>query len=540
MQSILALIAVAAALAAPVASPKPLSAKPSAAQPAASAATVPKPAVAPLSAPATSSAALDDAVAATLHRLNTDPAAPCSDEVFFRRIYIDLIGTIPDPQSTYNFLQDRSPNKRAVLIDFLFTRPEFADFGALKWCDILRVKSEFPINLWPNAVQAYHKWLHDAVRDDMPYDRFVRALLTSSGSNFRVPPANFYRAVQGRDPAAIAHAVALTFMGTRIDSWPEAQRTGFAAFFSRIAYKHTDEWKEEIVMLDPKPVDAPLKAVFPDGGPVTIAPDRDPREVFADWLISPSNPWFAKAIVNRVWFWIMGHGIIHEADDLRPDNPPASPELLALLEKELVASHYDLRHIFRLIVNSRTYQSSSIPPEGKPDPKTLFARYTVRRLDAEVLIDALDWLGNEGENYSSPIPEPYTFIPNENRTIALADGSITSQFLEQFGRPGRDTGLESERNLNATDAQRLYLINSADLQRRIERSPRINKLLMMARGNRTTAIQWIYLTILARYPTEPEAAAADAYFKTPGLTAKQASDDIIWALINSKEFMYRH
>ncbi len=525
MQSILALLAVTAALSAPAAAPKPTAARPAAAQPAA---------------PSTTSAVLDDAVLATLRRLNTEPPPPCSDDVFFRRVYIDLIGTIPDPQAVFSFLQDRSPDKRAALIDALLARPEFADYWALKWCDILRVKSEFPINLWPNAVQAYHKWIHDAVRDDMPYDQFARALLTSSGSNFRVPPVNFYRAVQGRDSVALARAVALTFLGSRLDAWPEAQRTGMAAFFSRVAFKKTDEWKEEIVLFDPKPVDAPVKAVFPDGTAVSIPPDKDPREVFADWLITPNNPWFSRAIVNRVWFWLMGHGIVHEADDIRPDNPPASPELLAALEKELVASHYDLRHIFRLIANSRTYQASSVPPATKPDPKTLFARYTIRRLDAEVLIDALDWLSGEGENYWSAIPEPYTFIPNENRTIALADGSITSQFLEQFGRPPRDSGLESERNLNPSDAQRLFLISSSETQRRIERSPRINKLLQKARGNRATIIQWIYLTVLSRYPTQPEAAAADAYFQTPGLALKQASDDLIWALINGKEFIYRH
>ena len=524
MQSILALIAVASALSAPAAAPKPTAAKPAAAQPAAS----------------TSPASIDDAVALTLRRLNAEPLPACSEEVFFRRVYIDLIGTIPDPQSVYAFLQDRTPTKRAALIDTLLARPEFADYWALKWCDILRVKSEFPINMWPNAVQAYHKWLHDAVRDGMPYDRFARALLTSSGSNFRVPPANFYRGLQGRDAASISRAVALTFLGSRIDAWTEAQRTGFAAFFSRVAYKKTDEWKEEIVLFDPKPVDAPVKAVFPDGTAVTIPVDKDPREVFADWLITPTNPYFARSIVNRVWFWMMGRGVIHEPDDIRPDNPPASPELLAALEKELVASHYDLRHIFRIIANSRTYQASSVPPAGTPDPKTLFARYTIRRLPAEVLIDALDWLSGEGENYWSAIPEPYTYIPSENRTIALADGSITSQFLEQFGRPPRDTGQESERGLSATDAQRLFLISSSDTQRRIERSPRINKLLMMARGNHTTIIQWIYLTILSRYPTQAEADAADAYFKTPGLALKPASDDLIWALINGKEFIYRH
>lgn len=506
-------------------------------------AAIAAPAIAPAAVPSASNNVVDQAVLATLHREGADLWPTCPDDVFFRRVYIDLIGTVPTPQATYAFLMDKSPNKREALIDSLFNRPEFADFWSLKWCDILRVKSEFPINMWPDAVEAYHKWIHDAIRDNMPYDKFVRALLTSSGSNFRVPPVNFYRGIQGRDAAAIARAVALTLMGCRIDTWPKAQRDGFTAFFSRVAYKHTHEWKEEIVFLDPAPLDHPVKAVFPDGKAVSIPPDKDPREVFANWLISPSNPWFAQNIVNRIWFWLMGHGDIHEADDVRPDNPPASPELLAALEKELVASHYNLRHIYKLILMSRTYQQVSVPPTpqaAKPNPKTAFARYTIRRLDAEVLIDYLDWLGETGENYYSAIPEPYTFIPNSKPTISLADGSITSQFLEKFGRPSRDTGLESERNLNSSDAQRLYMISSSDVQRRIERSPRINKLLFAAHGNKTTAIDWIYLTILARYPTQAELDTATAYFATPGLGPKQAADDIVWALLNSKEFMYRH
>ena len=298
--------------------------------------------------------------------------------------------------------------------------------------------------------------MRTALRENKPYDAFVRELLTSSGSNFRVPPVNFYRAIQGHEPAAIAEAVALTWMGTRFEHWPEAQRDGMAAFFSRIAYKPTAEWKEEIVCLDPAPADA-LEAVFPGGVAVTIPPATDPRQVFADWLITDDNPWFARNIVNRIWAWLLGRGIIHEPDDLRPDNPPVNPELLAYLEKELATAHYDLRHLYRLILNSSTYQQSSIPQTDQPDAESLFAQYAVRRLDAEVLIDALTAIFGGGEGYSSPIPEPFTFIPDTQRTIALADGSITSAFLEMFGRPARDTGYESERNNQPTDAQRLHL-----------------------------------------------------------------------------------
>ena len=281
-------------------------------------------------------------------------------------------------------------------------------------------------------------------------------------------------------------------------------------------------------------------AVFPDGTRAHLSPERDPREVFADWLVNPKNRWFTQNIANRVWSWLFGRGIIHEPDDIRPDNPPANPELLAYLQSELVSARYDLRHLYRLILNSRTYQQSSIPRTSHPEALTQFAYYPVRRLDAEVLIDALDRISGTGESYQSIIPEPYTNIPPANRTIALADGSITSPFLEMFGRPARDTGLESERSNDPTDAQRLHLLNSTDVQRKIETSPTLRELFQAARGNRQQVIRSIYLMILSRGPTPQETTAAINYFNSGGVGPKQAADDLAWALVNSKEFLYRH
>jgi len=482
---------------------------------------------------------IDAMVTQTLRQRGIEPANLCSEAVFIRRVYLDVIGALPEPQDVRRFIQNRRPSQRAALINALLKREEFADYWSLKWCDLLRVKAEFPINLWPNAVQAYHRWIHDALAKNMPYDQFARALLTSSGSNFRVPPVNFYRAVQGQEPSSIAAAVALTLMGTRVDNWPESRRTGMEAFFSRVAFKKTAEWKEEIVYLDPTATE-PLRAVFPDGTAVQVAPGQDPRTVFADWLIAPENPWFARNIVNRIWSWLLGRGLIHEPDDIRPDNPPVHPEVLSYLEKELVKSNYDLRHIYRLILNSRTYQQSSIPRSDDPEAEALFACYPVRRLEAEVLIDALCWISGTKESYSSAIPEPFTFIPEEHRSIELADGSITSQFLEMFGRPSRDTGLESERNNEPSDAQRLHLLNSTHVQSKIERSRRLSGLIRTAKGNRRMLINMIYLNILSRYPTPVELAVAERYFQSSGRNTKLATNDLAWALINTKEFLYRH
>ncbi len=482
---------------------------------------------------------IDELVAAGLRSRGLAPARLCTDEVFVRRVYLDVIGTLPTPEEVRAFLRDRRPDKRRRLIDALLDRPEYADYWSLKWCDLLRVKAEYPIKLWPNAVQAYHEWVHAWLARNGRYDVFARALLTSSGSNFRVPAVNFYRAVQQRSPAGIAKAVALTLMGTRIETWPANRQAGFATLFSKVAYKKTAEWKEEIVCLDPGKTQ-PIEAVLPDGTHVRVGAWDDPREVVADWLIRPENPWFAKAVVNRIWAWLWGQGIIHEPDDIRDDNPPIYPELLAYLERELAGSGWNLKHVYRLILNSSTYQQSCVPRGQGPQYARAFACYPVRQLDAEVLIDAICQITGTRETYSSPIPEPYTFIPEQHRTITLPDGSISSQFLETFGRPARDTGRWSERRSRPTDAQRLYLLNSSHIRKKIENSWKLRRLARGARRDRRRLIDELYLLVLSRRPTPDERAAAEQYFHKAGRGQRQAFQDLAWALINTKEFLCKH
>jgi hypothetical protein len=503
---------------------------------------------------------IDELVFARLKELGLQPSPLCSDAVFVRRVYLDVIGTLPTAAEAREFLLDRNPEKRRALIDRLLERDERADYWAMKWSDLLRIKAEFPINLWPNAAQAYYHWIRTSLGENKPYDRFARELLTSSGSNFRVPQVNFYRAIQSREPAAIAQAVALALMGMRTEKWPKQRLAGMSVFFSKIGYKATTEWKEEIVFFDPNAVppqepakdageqaakdsvklpDVPSVAVFPDGIAARLPPDRDPRQVFADWLIDAKNPWFARNIVNRIWYWLNGRGIIHEPDDIRPDNPPSNPELLACLEHELVVSHYDLKHVYRLILNSKTYQLSSLGRGKRPEAEANFAFYPLRRLEAEVLIDAICQVTGTTEKYSSAIPEPYTFLPEGHRSIALPDGSITSSFLDQFGRPPRDTGLESERNNRVNASQRLHMLNSTHIQRKLEQSPRIQELLFTAQKPQQL-IARLYLTILSRFPTDEEAKIALGYLDTGKRARREAVIDLAWALINSAEFSYRH
>ncbi len=506
---------------------------------------------------------IDKLVFAQLTRLKLQPVF-CSDAVFVRRVYLDVIGTLPTAKEARDFIEDTdAANKRRLLIDRLLERDEFADYWAMKWGDVLRIKAEFPVNLWPNAAQAYHRWVRASLAANKPYDRFVRELLTSSGSNFRVGPVNFYRAIQNRTPEGIARAVALTFMGTRAESWPTNRLAGLAVFFSQIAYKPSNEWKEEHVYWDPlgtgslpgntAPGQAsiaaiaqpsnniasisvaastnaaalagqgssgpfvvlatrtvPLEAVFPDGSRVKLGADRDPREVFANWLTSAKNPWFSRSIVNRVWAWLLGRGIIHEADDIREDNPPSNPALLEYLEKEMVAGNYDLKHLYRIILNSQTYQFASVPQFDRPEAEANFATYKVRRLEAEVLIDAINKVTGSSDLYTSPIPEPFTYIPKGMPAVSIADGSITSPFLALFGRSARATGMENERNNKPTPAQWLYLLNSTEIQRKLEQGPRLQAVLGSGlKPPRLT--EELYLAILSRFPSPEEVQTIGTY-----------------------------
>jgi hypothetical protein len=490
---------------------------------------------------------IDELVFARQAETGFPPSERCPDAVFLRRVFVDVIGTIPTVGEARAFLDSPEGADRARLIDKLLDRDEFAVYLGLKWCDLFRVKAEFPSNLWPNAVQAYHHWVVDAFRRNMPYDQFARALLTTSGSNFRDAPVNFYRPFQHRTPRNILETAALIFMGVRLENsgWTEEELLGMDAFFGKVAYKKTSEWKEEIVYFDPTaeflhPQTAqPVVPKPVNGPPLNLGAFDDPRTAFADWLTAPDNPWFAKAVVNRIWYQLMGRGIIHEVDDIRPDNPAWSPELLAFLERELIENQYDLRHIYRLILNSATYQLSAVSTYENQHDEKGFSHYRVRRMDAEVLIDAVCQITGTFEEYSSAIPEPFTYIPKEQRSIMLADGSIKSSFLEMFGRPGRDTSYESERSNDPTVFQSMHMLNSSHFQDKIMQSPVIRRLLQKVRRPAQRVVE-LYLHILSRYPTDEEMETLFDYQLTSESGADDVAYDLVWCLINSNEFILRH
>ncbi len=481
---------------------------------------------------------IDQVVHDALREQGIEPAKLCSDETFLRRVYLDVLGTLPTADQSLKFINNHSDSKRNDLIEHVLQRPEFADYWAMKWCDVLRVKAEFPINLWPQAAQAYHRWIRTAIASDMPYDQFARELLTASGSNFRVPQVNFYRALQSHEPKAIAQVVALTFMGERAENWPTERLDGMSQFFGRVGFKPTGEWKEEIVFFDRrrdgKLTNEAVKAVYPSTAAVEIPANQDPRRVFADWLTDDRNSWFARVCANRVWCWLNGRGILEPVDDVRVDNRPSNPKLLDHLAEELVAADYDVKQLIRVILQSSTYQQSCVARDKKPLADEHFAFYQPRRLDAEVLIDAICQITGTTETYMSIIPEPFTFLPKNQRAIALPDGSITSSFLETFGRPSRDTGLASERNNRLTAGQALHLLNSNHIRDKFKQGGGIKELVRRS-NDRFETVDLLYLTILSRRATEGELTIGG-----PLCESNSGAQDLAWALVNSDEFLFRH
>ena len=461
---------------------------------------------------------IDELVFVRLQKLGFPPSELCSEEVFLRRAYLDVIGLLPKPEEVRAYLADPDPKKRSKLVDRLLDRDEYADFWALKWGDLLRIKSEYPVRVWPRGVLTYYRWVRASIAANKPYDQFVRELITANGSNFRVGPANYYRAVQKREPQTYAEATAVLFMGARLDcarchghpteNWGLDDSLGMAAFFSKVAIKATQEWKEEIVFsnqhggvyhpgtrqyVNPKFLGAEV---------LDLPRDQDPRPKFADWLTSPQNPWFAKAMANRVWYWLLGRGIVHEPDDFRSTNPPSNPELLDYLTQEFVAHKFDVKHLFRLILNSKTYQLSSKASELNRGDVAHFSHHYVRRMGAEQVLDAVCQVSGAPDQFASWIPVPPTIMPIGSRAAQVFDGDIRNPLLDLFGRPPRDTPYECERKLGGSVRQSLHLVNSDHFEGKIAGSPNLQRLLQANKPDPET-IDEIYLATLSR-PPRPE------------------------------------
>ncbi len=491
---------------------------------------VPQPLPSPLPLPNVApSNKIDEFVFAKLQKLGIPPSELCSDQEFFRRVYLDLIGTLPTPDEARAFLADSDPQRRGKLVDRLLERDEFADFWALKWADLLRIKSGVGV-IRPAAGEAYYRWIRESISQNMPYDQFARELVTASGSGYRVGATNFFMPVSNKDPQSFAEASALIFMGARVgcarchahptESWTLEDNLGLGAFFATVSFKKTKEWTEEIVYSDPKKTlrhprtGQVVMPKFLDGQVLDLTAiekkEKDPRLVFADWLTSEQNPWFARNIVNRMWFWLLGRGIVHEVDDLRSTNLPENPDLLKYLEQELVSHKYDLKHIYRLILNSTTYQLSSRPNQFNEKDLAHFSHYRIKRLGAEQLLDAISDVTDTWETFVNRTAAPNVSLPVGHKAKRIADGSTESVFLAMFGRAARSTSFESQRSSTPSMRQALYLVNSDQFQAKVANSPRM-KRLVEAKMSDAETIDELYLATLSRPPTEKERSRALEY-----------------------------
>ena len=450
-------------------------------------------------------------------------AEQCSDEVFLRRAYLTVTGALPSNQDCIKFLDSTDPKKREKLVNRLLNSELGLKYMQMHWGDILRIKSEFPSNLWPNGVQAYNRWVYEQLFYNVPYDKMVRDLLLSQGSNFRAPAANFYRGFQKRTPENFYANINLLFLGNR-----ECKDNGYLCF-KQIKFKGTKEWKEEIIYLDYHKELPWQKIVLEDGTQIQLTKDSDWREAYVNWLTSPKNRRFAEVMVNRIWYWVFGKGLVHEPDNWSASNPPSDPKRLKELTDYFIKSKYNVRSLMKKILMSKEFHSE-MAPNGFYQPQ---------RLPAEVIVDAISTATGVWNTYSSRVPEPFTFYPPQTRATHLGDATVSSSDLELFGKVSRDVSLESQRNNSITSRQLLYLMNSSVVERRIRRSPVIKRIL-----NNNTDVQSvaneITLRVLSRRATAEEIELYKAYQQKNNLALNELAYDLMWMQINSNEFLYNH
>ena len=423
------------------------------------------------------------------------PAMEASDAVMVRRLYIDLVGRVPTPEEALLYINDKNPDKQPQLVKKLLDSEEHAIFMTMRLGDELRIKSEFPINLWPNAAFLYSITIYNALRTNMPFDRFAMMMLLSDGSNFRNGYVNFLRAVSPKQPEQIADAAAKFLLGKPLLQLPAGEREKFRQAFSHIRFKSTREWKEEIVY-----------SLLPTAD--------DPRYELIPQIIAGKD--FAQTAVKRCWRWIFG-------------SENADPAIVEYLAEDFRKNKFDLRKLMFQICTSAAYRVGSLSAGNIELMQKFAAIYPIRRLDAEVLADSIAQITGIPYSYTSVIPEPFSYY--NNRAAALPDGSVSDQFLLLFGRPSRDTGEQEERKSFITADQRLYLFNSTDLNNRL------NNIMRNKIRKEKDKLGALYLLFYSRMPTKEERQLFQKMSKEKGwkLLARMP-----WVLLNSKEFLYQH
>ena len=488
---------------------------------------------------------IDRHVFSKLAELQLRPAPPASDEVFLRRVYLDAIGVLPTPDEARAFLDSKAPDKRARLIDQLLERDEFASLWALKWADVLRGS---PTTISERGVHSFHRYLVRTMAEDRGMDRFAQELITGLGNTLNHPAANFHRV--SRTPEEAAETFAQLFLGVRVqcakchnhpfESLTQTDYYGLAACFAQVQFKGAKfGLDDEIVYLQPgREVQHPATRKKQDPiamGTALAAPaDEDRRQYLADWLTEPGNKYFAPAVVNRVWYHLMGRGIVEPVDDVRATNPPSSPELLDALAQDFTKNGYRLKPLIRLILNSKTYQLSSVTPKQSPyaaDGERYFTKAALRMLPAEEILDAI--------SSATGMPEPFKGYPLGTRAVELAEGGVNHPFLQAFSKPVRDVSCECAREDDPSLPQMLHLLNNAGVLEKI-RSPKGRLAALVSSGKSDAAIiEEMFLATLSRRPTSAETEIALRHVRSNADRAR-GLHDLQFALMNLGEFLLRH
>jgi hypothetical protein len=487
---------------------------------------------------------IDGLVRTKWAKLNLTPSPLADDSTFLRRAYLDAIGTLPTPEEVRSFLADSSPNKRAEWVDKILARSEYADFWALKWGDLLR-NQRGGQREHQRGTYAFHAWIRKALASNMPYDKFVRSVIAAQGTVDQHPPVIWYRTV--RNLTHQTNDTAQLFLGTRIncaqchnhpyEKWSQEDYYRLQAFFARVGKKSGEIAQEPAIYVKPDgAVRHPKtgKVMAPrglDGPEITFTEDEDPRQGLVDWMASPDNPFFARAMVNRLWGHFLGRGLVEPIDDMRATNPPSNPALLDALARDFVEHKFDVKHLIRAIMTSTTYQLSSEPTAGNIQDRQNYATAYPRRLPAEVMLDAIGQV--------TGVQEEFNGLPKGTRTIQLPDESIASYFLDVFGRPTRETPCECERPREADLAQALELLNSNQLQNKVGSSQGRLFALIEAKATDNAIIEDLYLAALGRLPQPSEVDSLTAYIAAQK-DRKAALEDVAWAVLNTKEFLFNH
>ncbi|REK13099.1 MAG: DUF1549 domain-containing protein [Planctomycetota bacterium] len=485
---------------------------------------------------------VDQHVFDKLEQLQILPSDVCTDEEFIRRVYLDVIGVLPKPAETKAFLADSDPEKRAKLIDELLERPEFAEFWALKWGDLLRIRNAKVTN---SGVHKFHRWLVAAFRDNMPYDQFARELLTASGSTFVNPPANYYRTATETNDCT--ETTSQLFLGIRIqcakchnhpfERWSQDNYYGIGAFFNRVQRKPGVNPDEQVIWVarggevtQPR-TGQQMQPWLPLTGTAELSGEDDRRDALVDWLVKPENPFFAKVEVNRIWGHLLGRGIVEPVDDFRDSNPPSSESLIAALADDFAAHGYDRKHVIRTVLNSRTYQLSSRKNEFNAEDGKYFSHAMTRLLTAEQLLDAICRV--------TDVPEKFAGLPAGTRATALPSPDVESDFLKVFGQPARETACQCERSTDSNLSQALQMINGPLVHSKVRDEKNRIRTLATSEKSNEEIITELYLAGLCREPSEPEMAAATRHIEKSG-DRMRGLEDVCWALLNANEFLFQH